>query len=123
MGRPTKYRREMCEAVARSVPGGATWPAIAQECGVDRATVIAWDAKHPEFHDAVKAAKAAVDDSVELAMLEAARGRKKIDTTAALFWLCNRRPDRWRHVQRGEHTGEGGGAITIAELVRGASEG
>ena len=123
MARPTKYRREMCEAVARSVPGGATWPAIAQECGVSVATCKTWADKHPDFLAAVKAAKAAVDDSVELAMLEAARGRKKIDTTAALFWLCNRRPDRWRHVQRVEHTGEGGGAITIAELVRGASEG
>ena len=121
MGRPTKYNREMCAAVARSVPGGATWPAIAQECGVDRATVIVWDAKHPEFHDAVKAAKDAVDETVELAMLDAARGRRRIDTTAALFWLCNRRPDRWRHVQRVEHSGPEGGAITITDLVRAAA--
>jgi len=120
-GRPTKYKREeMCAAVARSVHSGATWEAIAQECGAGVRTVITWAEKHPEFRQAVKEAKDAVDRTVEVSLLAAARGQKRIDTTAAIFWLCNRQPDRWRHVQRIEHTGEGGGPVTIADLVRDA---
>lgn len=122
MGRPTKYTPEMCEAVARTVTDGATWEAIARECGVAVPTVQLWAQKHDAFSCAVKAAKDAVDRSVEVAMLEAARGRRKIDTVAAIFWLCNRRPDRWRHVQRVEHTGADGGAVTITELARAAAK-
>lgn len=122
VGRPTKYRPEMCDAVARSVENGATWEAIAVECGVAVSQVRIWAEKYPEFQAAVKEAKDAVDRSVEVSLMQAARGRKRIDTTAAIFWLCNRRPDRWRHVQRIEHTGEGGGPVTIAELARLADE-
>lgn len=33
------------------------------------------------------------------------------DTTAQIFWLKNRRPERWRDVWRGELTGKDGGPI------------
>ena len=81
-----------------------------------------WDAKmHAE-----------PDDHVYQVRRTTTRKHVPADVAANALVLCNRRPpgydpdDKaagWRHVQRIEHTGEGGGAITIAELVRGASEG
>jgi hypothetical protein len=35
------------------------------------------------------------------------------DTTAAIFWLKNRKPVEWRDRQQFEHAGAGGGAIEI----------
>lgn len=121
MARPTKYTAEMCERVKSPyvMVAGATLSSIAQACEVSIPTVQAWMERHEQFLAAVKDARAVVDDSVESSMMKSIRAG---NVTAQIFWLCNRRPDRWRHVQRVEHTGEGGGAITIAELVRRASE-
>jgi hypothetical protein len=120
-GRPSKYKAEMCERVKEPVvmAAGATLASIAQACGVSIATVETWMQRHPEFLGAVKEARDIVDDSAESSMIKAVRAG---NVTAQIFWLCNRRPDRWKHVQRIEHTGEDGGAITIAELVRRAAE-
>jgi hypothetical protein len=122
MGRPTKYKREMCDRLKDPtvMAAGATLASIAQVCEVTIPTVQNWMDTKPEFLAAVKEARDIVDDSAESSMLKAIRSG---NVTAQIFWLCNRRRDRWQHVQRVEHTGEGGGAITIAELVRGASEG
>ena len=35
------------------------------------------------------------------------------DTTAAIFWLKNRQPKKWRDKQEVEHTGPNGGALKI----------
>lgn len=40
------------------------------------------------------------------------------DTTAAIFWLKNRRPDVWRDKQDLEHSGSGGGPVEIAVTRR-----
>lgn len=141
-GRPTKYDAKTHIAAVLSADclrRGATLAVMAEECGVSVPTVRSWMQRHPEFLAAVKGAADMVDDAVESAFCSNATGgavksrnldrygREVIeyfapDTTAGIFWLCNRRPDRWRHVQRIEHTGEDGGAITITELVRRASE-
>lgn len=120
-GRPTKYTAEMCERVKSPsvIAAGATISSIAQACDVSMPTVRTWMERHKPFLDAVNEARAVVDDSAESSMMRSIRAG---NVTAQIFWLCNRRPDRWRHVQRVEHTGEGGGAITIAELVRRAAE-
>ncbi len=41
------------------------------------------------------------------------------DTSALMFFLCNRQPDRWKHINRMEHSGPGGKAIPVsaADLV------
>lgn len=121
MARPTKYTAEMCERVKSPavMAAGATLSSIAQACDVSIPTVQLWMERHEQFSAAVKEARDIVDDSAESSMMRSIRAG---NVTAQIFWLCNRRPDRWRHVQRVEHTGEGGGAITIAELVRRAAE-
>lgn len=39
------------------------------------------------------------------------------DTTAAIFWLKNRQPGRWRDKQEHELSGPGGGAIPVETTV------
>ena len=74
---------------------------------------------HDEFAAAVSAGRDIADDRVQYSLY---RSACEGNVTACIFWLCNRRPDRWRHVQRIEHTGGGDGQITIADLVRSAAE-
>ena len=38
------------------------------------------------------------------------------DTTAAIFWLKNRRPDLWRDKHSVEHAGPEGGPITMTAI-------
>ena len=58
--------------------------------------------KYPEFRCALKAGKEASDDRVERSLYQLAIGwnGQPPNTTAAIFWLKNRRPDRWRDVQQ-----------------------
>jgi len=94
--------------------------------GVAYSTFRAWVDKYPALSASLKKGKAPVDIEVENALLKRARGydyeetitevedlgngkqKKHIrkvmkhcppDTTAQIFWLKNRRPDRWRDKQ------------------------
>lgn len=40
------------------------------------------------------------------------------DTTAQIFWLKNRRPDRWRDKQDIEHSGQIGGVTIINDIPK-----
>ena len=40
------------------------------------------------------------------------------DTTAQIFWLKNRRPDRWRDKQDIEHSGQIGGVMIIDDIPK-----
>jgi len=54
-------------------------------------------AADPEFAAQVDLAEMMADQDVEDALRE---GALNGNVTAEIFWLCNRRPDRWQHVQR-----------------------
>jgi hypothetical protein len=93
---------------------------LAEEFEVSVTTIYNWRAKHPEFLEAVKTPKGIADDRVERSLFERATGYahnavkifmpagtdKPIivpyveyvppDTTAATFWLKNRKPAEWR---------------------------
>ena len=102
---------------------GLTDEQIAQKIGIGMTTFYRWQEQYRDFRDAIKKGKAPVDVQVENALLKRALGyteeetiteiveqqdgRKKKqvrkvmrifppDTTAQIFWLKNRRPDRWR---------------------------
>ena len=91
--------------------------------GIHVGTLYRWQDEHHELRDALKRGKAPVDLQVENALYKNAIGyeyeetiteieeldngkqRKHVrkikkykqpDTTAQIFWLKNRRPDRWR---------------------------
>ena len=98
---------------------GLTDEQIAHNLGIATGTLYAWKKVHREISEALKRGKDVVDIEVENALLKRALGyeyteerveisdkdgRKVIqttkhvaaDTTAQIFWLKNRRPDKWR---------------------------
>lgn len=66
---------------------------LADKMGINRATLYDWKVKFSDISDALKKGKEVVDYKVENALLEKALSG---DTTAQIFWLKNRRPDKWR---------------------------
>ena len=116
------------EAWARD---GLTDEQIAARIGITTSTLYDWKNKYSEFSEALKRGKEVVDIEVENALLKRALGydyteerversqdggKKSVktvqtvkhippDTTAQIFWLKNRRPDRWRDKQQIEHSG------------------
>lgn len=98
---------------------GLTDEQIAGNIGINPATLYKWIDKYGEIGKAIKKGKAPVDIQVENAMLKRAmgydyeevitevydNGKKHIrkvkkhmpgDVTAMIFWLKNRKPDKWR---------------------------
>lgn len=98
---------------------GLTDEQIANNCGCGVRTLYEWKAKYPQIAQAIKKGKEVVDIQVENALLKRALGyeyeevrteisdrygKKAVrtikhvapDVTAAIFWLKNRRPDKYR---------------------------
>ena len=104
---------------------GLTDEQIANNMGIVPSTLYAWKNKFKEISEALKRGKEVVDIQVENSLLKRALGykyeevtREKVtdpvtgfscltvtkkvtkemapDVTAQIFWLKNRRPDRWR---------------------------
>jgi hypothetical protein len=95
---------------------------IADFLAINVATLYRWKNDHPEFCEALKEAKTEADARVEASLYHRALGysydseevrvlkdgqiirvpiREHVppDTTACIFWLKNRRPERWRDRQ------------------------
>ena len=73
---------------------------IAKELGIAASTLYSWRDKHPEFAKALDAGKEHPDNLVEQALFKRAIGDKSpAGVTACIFWLKNRRPDRWKDMR------------------------
>lgn len=72
---------------------GLTDEQISFNIGINPATLYDWKKKYDEISKALKNGKEVVDYHVENALLNKALSG---DTTAQIFWLKNRRPDKWR---------------------------
>ncbi|MCD8147511.1 MAG: helix-turn-helix domain-containing protein [Clostridiales bacterium] len=72
---------------------GLTDEQIAKNCGCNVRTLYEWKERYPQISQALKKGKEVVDYQVENALLGAAL---EGNTTAQIFWLKNRRPDKWR---------------------------
>lgn len=129
MGRPTEYKPEYAGQVEKLCLLGATDIEIADFFGVHVATIYRWSFKYPEFCEAKKTGKETLDERVERSLFQRAVGytfeSEKIfqhqgevvraktrehvppSDTAMIFWLKNRRPDRWRDVHKHEVGGAG----------------
>nr|DAW68322.1 MAG TPA: terminase small subunit [Caudoviricetes sp.] len=83
---------------------GLTDEQIVHNMGIAASTLYQWKKRHPEIAEALKKGKEVVDYEVENALLQKALGG---DTTAMIFWLKNRRPDRWRDRPEAAEKGEG----------------
>ncbi len=127
-GRPTDYKDEFAAQAAKLCELGATDIELADFFDVSTSTIYLWRSKHEEFSEAVIAGKASADSRVERAFYNRAVGytfeSEKIfqangeiiraptrehvppDAGAALNWLKNRQPDKWRDKVEHEHKGE-----------------
>lgn len=107
---------------------GLTDEQIAQNIGITAKTLYEWKKQYSEICESLKKGKEVVDIQVENALLKRALGYsyeeiktersddgekvtvtiKEVipDTTAQIFWLKNRRPDKWRDKQNMELSGE-----------------
>lgn len=136
-GRPSAYRAEFVEQAYKLCLLGATTDDLARFFNVDPATVDRWIAKHDEFRGSLKAGREEADAKVSQRLYmralgysheavkivaDAKSGAEHIvpytehyppDTTACIFWLKNRRPDRWRDKQDLEHSG----TLTLEQLL------
>jgi hypothetical protein len=128
MARPTKYKPEYCEQAEKLCRLGATDIEIADFFDVEVRTLYRWKGEHEQFCQALKAGKEISDERVERSLFARANGyehdevdirvvsgaivqtpiRKYYppDTTAAIFWLKNRKPAEWRDKQDVEHSGD-----------------
>jgi len=140
VARPTKYNTILHPALAEAwAAAGRTEEEIAEKLGISSRTLTRWKESHKEFCLALKAGKIEPDDKVERSLFERATGYNnpnavKIfmpqgaaspvyapfvehyppDVTACIFWLKNRRPEKWREKQEVEHSG----AVEISRIVR-----
>lgn len=75
---------------------------IAHNMGISYSTLKEWKKKYPAISATLKQTKDVVDAAVENALFKKAMSG---DVTACIFWLKNRRPDRWRdHVAYVDNT-------------------
>ena len=72
---------------------GLTDEQMAQRMGITAKTLYEWKKRYGKIFEALKKGKEVVDYQVENALLSAAL---EGNTTAQIFWLKNRRPDKWR---------------------------
>lgn len=72
---------------------GLTDEQMAQRMGITAKTLYEWKKRYGKICEALKKGKEVVDYQVENALLSAAL---EGNTTAQIFWLKNRRPDKWR---------------------------
>jgi hypothetical protein len=125
-GRKSSYQKQYAKVAQKMAELGATDREIATALGVAESTLHYWRAQHVEFSEALKVGKAPCDDRVEASLYHRATGytfaSEKIfnyqgevvraqtlehvppDTTAAIFWLKNRRKELWRDKHEVEST-------------------
>lgn len=76
---------------------GLTDEQIAKNIGITLSTFYEWKKKYSDFSESLKKGKEVVDYEVENALLSSAL---EGNTTAQIFWLKNRRPEKWRDKQK-----------------------
>ena len=144
-GRPAiRYDPELHPAFARALAiDGLTNAEIAEKLSIGLTTLKKWINKYPEFATSIKEGKEPADAKVEMALYKKALGfdvtekravvvgngpSAKVqyvtetryvppDNTAGIFWLKNRRPDKWRDRAQHEISGPDGGPIEITRMT------
>lgn len=124
VGHPSPYDAKMHPKLAFWLAqAGLTMDQMAAELGVHIDTVYEWQKKHKKFSDAIKSGKETPDDEVEASLLRKAKGftytedgkerTAHPDTVACIFWLKNRRPDKWRDRREHDVTGTIRGPLLV----------
>lgn len=118
MARPSKYETHVAPRlgeVADWVRNGATDEEIAERLDIGRSSFYDYKREFSDFSDTLKKTRDAVDGEVENALLQNALNG---NTTAQIFWLKNRRPDKWRDkpVEEVDEDKDSGFTITIEDF-------
>ena len=121
-GRKTLYRPEMIDIALDYCSKGATQYELACRLGIGLTTLLEWISSKPDFADAIKRGNLVANQNVVKSLYKRATGyahestkvfldkegnpvkvpyteRFAPDPTSMIFWLKNRRPDRWRDKQ------------------------
>lgn len=140
-GRPSKFDPAFVDQARKLAKLGATDSEAADFFDVAISTIYLWKHEHPEFSEALKVGKDEADARVEQSLYRRALGYShdavKIainaeghvteapftehyppDTTAAIFWLKNRKPGEWRDVKAQEISAPGGGPLQVQRVER-----
>ena len=128
-GRPSKYKEEYAEQAYKLCLLGATDKELADFFGIKESTLNLWKNAQPEFMESLKRGKEDADAIVASKLYHRAIGYEHEDTqfatfqgaitdretyikhyppdtTAAIFWLKNRQPAKWRDKTDHEITGD-----------------
>lgn len=127
MARPTKYKKEYAEQAFKLCLLSATDEDLADFFEVSESTINKWKLDHDEFSESIKKGKDSADANVASRLYNRAMGYEQdedkifnangaplvvptkkhypSDTTAAIFWLKNRQPEKWRDKKELEHGG------------------
>jgi hypothetical protein len=126
-GPKTKFNEKIGEAFVRLTEEGKTLEEAADLLGFSKKTLCTWMGKHVDLGVAVREARKPADELVEAALFRRATGyshpeekvaisklgdvipyvvekRYPPDTQAAVFWLRNRQPKRWKEKTEGDVT-------------------
>jgi hypothetical protein len=136
VGRPTKFNKLNLEKVKLLAEKGFTDLELCKFYDVSERAWNNWKHKHPEFMQFLKEGKAKADEDVERSLFERATGYtcreahevisngechtlevvKQLPpaTTACIFWLKNRNPEKWRDKHNVEHENN----ISLGELLK-----
>ena len=96
LGRPTKYRPEMCERVLELGRIGKTREQIAADLKIGWKTLHRWEGLHPAFRHALKEARARSLAYWQGIAQEIASGERKANALALIFSLKNQFPEYFR---------------------------
>jgi hypothetical protein len=140
-GRPTAYKPAYAKQAEKLCALGATDFELADFFKVDTRTIYRWRNQHDDFCQAVTCGKERADERVARALYNRAVGytfeSEKIqvmrdgtivrapmlehvapDPAAAMNWLKNRQPDKWRDKQEIDHkSSDGSMTPTRIEIV------
>lgn len=96
------------EKVEELAGNGLTIKEIADCIGVARSTIYEHKKKNPDISDAIKRGRSKGLETVTNALFENA---KTGNVTAQIFYLKNRKPEKWSDRRDHQHTGKDGGPI------------
>lgn len=141
MGRPSKYIEDYNEQAYKLCLLGATDAELADFFEVSEKTINTWKGKHEEFLQSVTRGKIIADAEVAHSFHKKAKGYSYVESTyedkgkddlsltkevhkemppdagAALNWLKNRQPKKWRDKQEYDHTSKGEKIESITPIM------
>jgi hypothetical protein len=114
-GRPTLYRREMCDRLVNAMAGGLTAEAAAARIGISARSLFYWQQQHPEFLQAIQEGRQRSQLWWEERALAMANGEAG-NTQIVMLGLRNRSraATGWNNdTVKLEHTGPEGGPVEV----------